>query len=361
MVVPVQAFGLEQALVDTLQEAINSEAAQLPGYTTTTSSVLQTILSVEQLKQMTGCSDPKCVVDIGNAVNADRILACNAGLQGESVQLTCRLIGVREGAVLADKDRKVIKRADVLADSARALVGILLTGQARDRRGSILLKISQPGARVLVDGKLVGESPINEPLRLDEGARELVIDKGGYSVWRTRLDVQAGTFTEVNADLNVKARAFILAPFGVAALLGGVATGGVAVALGILAGAVTDCLYHGSAGGHYVAPALGVVSSDAASRQGEFGGDVCRGQFQTPDGKKQQVGPAIVSSDRPSYMDRPIDNFTHDERWNQILFIGNVLANVAFGSAAVLLVVGLVAGVALVSTDLIIRLVRREE
>src|SRR5205085_1539389 len=67
------------------------------------------------------------------------------------------------------------------------------------------------------DGREVGASPMKEPLRVDEGARELVITKGGYATWRAKLDVQAGSVTTVDARLAAT-RVFQLWPFGGAAM-----------------------------------------------------------------------------------------------------------------------------------------------
>lgn len=354
MVVPLAGFGLEGTLRDTVQEAINSEAVQVGGaqFEVTTSSALEKLLNLEQMKQVLGCSDPRCVVDIGQQVNAEKMLACTAGSPGgDNATVSCRLLDVRAGAVLKDVDRVVLKEPRVLAEAARAVVGIVLVGQARERSGLVQLKVSEGGAKVMVDGKEVATSPLAEPLKLDEGLREIVIEKSGYARWRTRLDVQAGSFTVVDAKLAAT-RTIVLAPFGLAAGTGGLLMGGAAVGLGLTFAAVAECLYHGYVGGTYGTPVTNAVGAPNvwASTSG-----LC------------SLPPLSIGAQRsdgttnPAYKQRPIDSYERDDRYAQVVLFGNILANVAFGAAAVLLVLGLTAGVALVATDLIIRVVRREE
>ncbi|MEW5853824.1 MAG: PEGA domain-containing protein [Myxococcota bacterium] len=340
-VAPLQATGLDSALVAVINESIVSEAKQVGGHDVITESDLAALLSQEQRAQVLGCQDPSCFTDLGKAARADKVLSCTAAKAGLDVLLACRVVGVKEAAQLASKDRKVPDNITAIADAARALVGLVLTGQARERRGLVELKVSEPGAGILVDGREVGQSPMKEPVRLDEGKREIIIKKGGYATWRSTLDVQAGSYTVVDAQLAAT-RAIQLWPFGVAALAFGAAALGLGVSTGLGLGITADCLYWGEVRGYGEVVRTATGNAPPAA---PMSAEVCR----------------RLPAATPAYKQRPIDSYTVADRETQVLLVGNVGANVAYGAALFAAGISLAAGVALVVTDVIIRTVRREE
>ena len=234
-----------------------------------------------------------------------------------------------------------------MADATRALVGILLTGQARQRRGLVQLKVNEPGAQVLVDGKAVGQAPLAEPFPVDEGSHEVLVKKDGYATWKAKVDVQAGTFTNLDANLTA-IRTFIIWPFGLLGGALGVALGGALLVGGLTAGGVADCLdggYWGSSYTRYMGQtALKPVSDATAS-----------GLQNT----RAACGPVLQG--QPAYRERPIDSFTHEQRYPPIVIVGMIVANALFAGAGAALVVGIAAAVALFVTDGIVRFVRSEE
>lgn len=339
-VAPVALYGLPADLTPTLNDAVLTEAAMDPGHMVLGEADIDKLLTLEQRKQVLGCSDPACMTDLGRAVNADHILACTVSGMGEDAQVGCRLLGVKETALLASKERKVAPKPAALTETLRALVGLLLTGQVRERKGLVELRVTQPGAKVLLDGREIGVSPIREPIRIDEGKREIVVSKGGYSTWRTTVDVQAGSFTAVDVKLSAT-RALHLWPLGVVSFLGTALALGPGMLLGVGTGAVADCYYWGRINPYDLPNKL---PNDPLNAPLSRTSDVCH----------------RLPASNPAYKERPIDSYASADRKNQVM-ASAIAANVLYGGAAVIAAITLTAGVALLVTDLIIKVIRREE
>jgi hypothetical protein len=339
-VAPVVANGVAPDLLVALNEAVASEAGQVGSFEVMTESDMAQILSVEQRKQLMGCADPSCVTDLGKVANVDRVLTCVAAAVNEDVQVTCRVLGVKEAAQLASRDRKVVGKSMAVAEAARAVVGLVLTGQARERRGLVQLKVSEPGASVMVDGRVVGSSPIKEPFHVDEGRREILVKKGGYATWRTTVEVQAGTYTALDADLSAT-RTFQLWPFAIASFLLTSFALGPGVGLGLAAGGAADCYYWGR-----------INPYDIPSR--------LPGKPLEPVLSKTSPVCHKLPVANPAYKERPIDQFQFEDRQNQWMAAA-VLSNVLYGVAGVVAVVSLFTGASLLVTDVAIKAIRREE
>jgi hypothetical protein len=346
---PPTSFGIPAEMVQAFGDAVSNEAGQVGNYNVLTEKDLETLLTVDQRKQATGCSEPSCFTDIGALMNVQMVLACSAKTQDDMLLLTCDLLDVKAGEKKT-KDRKVAQKVVAMTDAARALVDILLTGAVKDRRGVVELKSTEEGSKVFVDGKEVGSTPMKEPLHLDEGKRTLEVKKSGFATWRTVLDVQAGTFTTVNATLTAS-RIFQVWPFGLAAIGTAVLGSAVALSLGLALGSTADCYYGGFIGSGYTESARAGSGGIKAAGDG-----VANGM-----GWSKSVVCSRLPLSTPAYKERPIDSIDYKAREQQFIFVGDWLANAAYAVGVGVLVIGVGAGVALLATDAIIRFTRKEE
>lgn len=73
--------------------------------------------------------------------------------------------------------------------------------QERLAQTGIVLTVSEPGARVLVDGTEAGTTPLAAALQVTPGSHELRVEKEGFQPFRLRVAVEAGRRVEAEATL----------------------------------------------------------------------------------------------------------------------------------------------------------------
>jgi hypothetical protein len=77
-------------------------------------------------------------------------------------------------------------------------------------RRSVLLKklighialTATEGAEVLIDGIVVGVTPLKDPIEVDVGRHQVTVKKAGYNVWNNQITVSAGQQLPLNIILS---------------------------------------------------------------------------------------------------------------------------------------------------------------
>src|SRR5207253_10729261 len=93
------------------------------------------------------------------------------------------------GAALSAEDQSVIEGALVAS---------------RDLVGAVKLDVDPAGARVLVDGRAIGTTPLAEPATLDLGDHALRVEKAGFDPVEQTLHVAGGN--EITLTLRLPAQ-----------------------------------------------------------------------------------------------------------------------------------------------------------
>jgi hypothetical protein len=86
--------------------------------------------------------------------------------------------------------------AERLADARERIA------ELEQRVGRVALAIEPPGARVLVDGREVGTTPLAEPLRVGPGTHAIEVRLDGYAELRREVSVAQGERVEIVAELT---------------------------------------------------------------------------------------------------------------------------------------------------------------
>jgi hypothetical protein len=71
-------------------------------------------------------------------------------------------------------------------------------------RGKLEVRASETGARVFIDGKLMGSTPLPGPVDLVEGEHVVVIDKPGFQRFQKVVAIVAGETRELQAQLPIE-------------------------------------------------------------------------------------------------------------------------------------------------------------
>jgi hypothetical protein len=92
--------------------------------------------------------------------------------------------------------------ADPQADPKRRAEVQKLVREVDARVGRLRVTVNEPGARVLLDGRAVGESPAPIVVRADAGTRTVVAEKTGFRVAAATVAVAAGVEQAVELKLE---------------------------------------------------------------------------------------------------------------------------------------------------------------
>jgi len=68
--------------------------------------------------------------------------------------------------------------------------------------GTLRVQSNLAGATVHVDGRDVGQTPLDVPMSLEPGEHDVTVEQDGYLPFRSQVDVEAGTDTTAYADLR---------------------------------------------------------------------------------------------------------------------------------------------------------------
>lgn len=125
LVPPLQARpGTPVAGVQALGDFLVSEARRIPGHRVVSVADLQEMLSLEQKKQLLGCSESSCLVEMAGALDADEVLYGSVGRLGaRELVLTLNRVDPRAaGALGGQSERLPLHDTDGMLDAAaRAL------------------------------------------------------------------------------------------------------------------------------------------------------------------------------------------------------------------------------------------------
>jgi hypothetical protein len=93
------AYNVKKDLAEGLSDIVVAEASKLKGYKIITQREIDTMLSYEQKKQMAGCTDTACVVALGGALGADKMLLGSISLFEKTFVVSLNLFDVGRAVV----------------------------------------------------------------------------------------------------------------------------------------------------------------------------------------------------------------------------------------------------------------------
>ncbi len=103
--------------------------------------------------------------------------------------------------IIAELDgHEPTRKKITLSEGRPAAVDLRLTPSGSVGELSIL--VSEPGARISVDGKDVGRSPLDAPLRLRRGPHEVRVEKPGYAATTRQVEVKARDKQRISISLG---------------------------------------------------------------------------------------------------------------------------------------------------------------
>ncbi len=235
----LKAQGIEAAAAQTLTDLLTGKLRDLGLFEVTSSEDIRNMLAFQADKRMVGCeSDVKCLVEIGGALGVEYLVAGTVGKLGGTYLLSLRLIHIErakvEGSASVNADGLDKEMIDEMGRAVRRLTRALRRG----RSGFVSVTSNEEGARVMLDGKLVGATPL-PLLKVPGGLHDVELEKEGFVTWAGEVQVAPGEQAPVHAMMvpsgdyaeEYRSKASMqrtwgwgLAGLGVAAAAGSVAT-----------------------------------------------------------------------------------------------------------------------------------------
>ena len=80
-------------------------------------------------------------------------------------------------------------------------VRLLFTMEKVVRTGTITVRANITGATIFVDGRNIGLTPYNDPIRVDEGTHQLILKKDDYTIYSEETYIAAGDAQTLTAEL----------------------------------------------------------------------------------------------------------------------------------------------------------------
>jgi TolB-like protein len=118
---------ISEKSVDSLTQVLAAELRQQSGAQVITARDLASLLSLEQQKQMLGCTTESCMAELAGAVGADRVVAGDVAKLEKSLVVQFRIIDAKKAAVVSQSHRRFKKgNFDDLLDALPAMVGELV-------------------------------------------------------------------------------------------------------------------------------------------------------------------------------------------------------------------------------------------
>lgn len=98
--------GTTRGMVELMGESIAAELRRQQTFQVLTYDELRAVLNHEELEQLLGCSDAKCLATAGDAAGADALLTGSLGKVGQSWIIALKIIDVGDIKVVAAADRR---------------------------------------------------------------------------------------------------------------------------------------------------------------------------------------------------------------------------------------------------------------
>jgi hypothetical protein len=243
----LEPLGLDAQRAENLDALFRAELERVAGgRIVSRATVEKTLDGAPDLRACTGA--PACLSAIGRALGVRRVVWGSVGELGDSYVVNLKLVDAARGVEERRVEGTLRGSADDLIEEVRVAAHRLLAPEAV--RGAVAVESDVRGARVLIDGRQVGRTPLARPVGdLSVGAHALRVEADGYQPFATDVQVRFQKTSEVAVRLAADGaaprprprRTWISSPWTYAAVGAAAVIAGVLVGRALAADPVLDC------------------------------------------------------------------------------------------------------------------------
>ncbi len=197
----LKPLGLDAATADRLEVLLRAETSRLEGFSLQSKERTEGILASPANAELRKCGGAtSCLCEIGKALGVDKLITGVIGGLGDDYTFDLKLVEIRSCREERRINEALSGREDLLIGAIRRALYKLVAPELVV--GSIGIDVPVEGARVLIDGRQVGVTPLAAPVGgLRPGSHKLQIEKEGLSTFEDSIPVRFQAVTRVKVDL----------------------------------------------------------------------------------------------------------------------------------------------------------------
>lgn len=197
---------LAAALTDVVQGVYGTDARR----TVIGRDDISRVLSLEADKQAMGCATDQCLAEVGEALDAARIVTGSLDVLGDGYMVTLSEIDAKTLTAVGRVQARVARDENALVDAVTTLASDLLkkasletaTGVVVANAGSLDVSSDPRGARVMLSGSDMGQTPTRID-NLATGTQKLRLVREDYEPVDVDVPIHPGGTTRVTAELRI--------------------------------------------------------------------------------------------------------------------------------------------------------------
>ncbi len=171
---------------------------QRPGHSVIAPDDIRAMLAQEQQKQLLGCTDDGCLVEIVGALGVDRLVSGRVSKLDGAFALSLSLIDARSSRALGHANERWGGESMALLELVRPMLARLFgAGADAAVTGAIEVTGAPDGARILVDDQVRGTAPAGQLGGIPAGAHRVQVVDDDHLPIEQWVVVQAGAVTTV--------------------------------------------------------------------------------------------------------------------------------------------------------------------
>jgi TolB-like protein len=181
--------GVDAAAAGALTTEVSNTLAALRVFRVITREDIKRMVQLEQTRQAcTGEVDAQCMAEIGGALGVDYLVYGEVAKIADTYSVSLVLLDIGK-AEAANRINKKITETRMLLEDTDSATKLLVQPLLESKKGYLVLDIRERGAKVTVDGRTIGVSPLPGRLELPMGAHEITVEKTGFIVFARTVDV----------------------------------------------------------------------------------------------------------------------------------------------------------------------------
>lgn len=181
--------GVDRDLAKALGTGLSQELEGFGVFEAISIAEISQLLAAEKMKDALGCDTVTCMVELAGAIGARYSVFGSLLKLDDAFLLQLQLVDTERARSVNRVRREYRGGPAGLFDVARGAVKMLVRDLLALKSGSLDVSISEVGASVILDGVIIGVTPL-EPIQVGGGWHTLAIEKEGFVRFTKDVEVQ---------------------------------------------------------------------------------------------------------------------------------------------------------------------------
>ena len=201
-VLDLNAPDISSSALIALSNIIRRELMMISNYIVVDREIMKEILDEQGFQQTGVCTDEVCMVEVGKILGVRKMIGGSIGMLGRKYIIDLKLVDVESGKMDKMETEEYVGPLEELDTPIETATRRLAGVESTQKKGSFIYVTSKPsGARVYLDGKFVGNAPINITARgIQEQAIRVTL--AGYTNWEQTVVPKLDKTVFYNAELT---------------------------------------------------------------------------------------------------------------------------------------------------------------